>query len=180
LNFIKVLIFTIVVNMVGIGCTEPNPDYDSDFVPPCSSGELKCSEDQSQILVCLENDEGKKVFTPDKVCWDGTVCVQDFCEPAPEESCQFQADCQGDDICTAVVGSSGRIDNFCIPSPVPDGREVGKACSDHDQCYSGWCFRRTCYTPCVEDSDCPFSEDCVVLSITIDSIKGSVRGCVLD
>lgn len=159
-----------------VSCTEPNPSYDPNFVPPCSAGQLRCA-DTSQLFICVTDENGKNTWTLHKTCWSGTICNTSWCAPDGASACSLPSDCtRTEDVCTVLV-SDEHLANYCIPSPNPQGREPGRACSRHEDCLSGWCFRRTCYHPCVTAQDCPFNEECVNLTVTVDHVQDVIRGC---
>ena len=161
-------------------CTEPNPDYDPLYVPPCELGALQCGEYPQHLMVCLEEDGGDPTWQIQRRCWDGTVCAGAWCGPDGAPACATVEDCTtAGEVCTAVTDSDHTIGTYCIPSPTPTGRVAGQACSRHDECQSGWCFRRTCFMPCETSDQCPFSETCEDLSVTVDHVQATIRGCVI-
>ncbi|MBU1219021.1 hypothetical protein KKF34_06090 [Myxococcota bacterium] len=162
-------------------CTEPNPDYDPDYAPPCKSGALSCSEDSTNITVCIKDAvSGEMIWTEDKTCWSGTGCLDGYCAPIPETpECTVQADCEEGLVCTALADADNSLSNWCISPPIENGRLGGYACASHDQCLSGWCFRNVCYTPCVTSDDCPLEDECDTLKVTIDNVQDNINGCVL-
>jgi len=167
---------SLLILLILMACTEPNPSYDPDFVPPCRAGELRC-ENTSQLFICAPDESGANVWTLQKTCWSGTVCDTAWCAPDNAPACGLPSDCtRAGDVCTVLI-SDEKLENHCIPAPNPQGREPGRACARHEDCQSGWCFRRTCYHPCAVSQDCPFSEECVDLNVTVDHIQGAIRGC---
>lgn len=162
------------------GCTEPNPSYDPLFVPPCEVGTFKCGESPRTLLACLEEDGQDPAWELLKTCWPGTICTGSWCGPGTALPCSLPAECTvAGEVCTAVTDSQDHIGNYCIPAPIPGGREPGRACSRHEDCTSGWCFRRTCYHPCGLTEDCPFSGTCENLNVTVDHTQDTIRGCVI-
>ncbi len=176
-NLIRFII-ALAVASAAWACTEPNPDYDPDFVPPCSLGTVRCSEDLSAIEACQDSDD-TRVYVETKTCWESTVCGDGVCGPDNAPACSVASECAEDLVCTALPMSRDELGTFCIPPPNELGTESGKACSTDAQCLSGYCFRRTCFTPCTETTDCPYSTECVELSVTIDGIQGKLLGCAI-
>ncbi|MBU1068299.1 hypothetical protein KJ975_01915 [Myxococcota bacterium] len=161
------------------GCTEPNPRYDPLYVPPCEVGALKCGDAPEHLMVCLNEGEDP-TWQVQKVCWDGTICAGAWCGPDTVLACVLPTDCTGQgEVCTAVTDSDSSIGTYCIPSPVPAGRQPGQACSRNEECQSGWCFRRTCFMPCELSEQCPFEETCENLNVTVDHVQSTIRGCVI-
>ncbi len=161
-------------------CTEPNPDYDPLFVPPCNVGTLKCGMDPLNLLVCLSVDGQDPDWVLDRRCWNGTQCNDAYCGPGENSvDCSSPEDCTGEGaVCTAIRDAPDHIGTYCIPTPFPGARVPGQACSRHEDCLSGWCFRQSCFFACSSSSDCPDTLNCTSLSVTLDNIQGSVKGCV--
>jgi hypothetical protein len=176
-KFLSIFLF---IMSFHFSCTEKNPDYIPDYEPDCTIGNAICSEDGSSILVCQTLDgSDSPVYSPEKSCWEGTLCFDGFCGPGDSTECANTDDCEIDEVCTAVPVSRSELGTFCIPPPIPTGRDAGLACSVHDECKSGYCFRRTCFTGCDSTSACPFNDECVSLQVTIDGIKGEIEGCAI-
>ena len=159
----------------GTACTEPNPDYDPNYVPPCDSGTARCSDDGASIELCRDG-----TFQTYRTCWAGTSCDDAHCVPDDGVPfCEVPEDCDSGRVCTAVVlREQQSVGTACIPVPYPDGRDAGMACVHGEDCKSGWCFRSVCYQPCLTNADCPDSMQCAELSVTIDSVRGVLKGCV--
>ncbi len=160
--------------LIGSACTERNPDYDPNYVPPCDNGTARCSEDERAIELCRDGE-----FHIFRECWNGTSCDDAHCVPDDGVPfCKIPDDCGNGLVCTAVVFSEQQaVGNSCIPAPHPDGREAGQSCAKGEDCKSGWCFKSVCYQPCLTDDDCPDSMNCAELSVTIDSVRGVLKGC---
>ncbi len=174
------LLARLLLALFAVGCTEPNPGYDPLFVPPCEVGARQCGESLRNLLVCQETEGQNPTWTIEKTCWEGTACSTAWCGPGDSSACDLPSDCTGaGEVCTAVTDAEDHIGTYCIPSPFPGAREPGRACSRHEECASGWCFRRTCFHPCEETSQCPFSDTCETLNVTVDQVQDSLRGCVI-
>jgi hypothetical protein len=177
-----IVFFLFIIPLTFLGsfsCTEPNPDYDPDFVPPCKEGTVICSDDLLTTLACQDDGNGSRSYMIDKTCWEGTLCNSGFCGSGDSGPCDIQEDCTDTLICTAVPISRSELGNFCIPAPLLEGIESEKACSLSSQCKSGWCFKKTCYTPCTSADDCHLGGECALLSVTIDGIQGTLNGCAI-
>ncbi|MBN2725239.1 MAG: hypothetical protein JXR95_14340 [Deltaproteobacteria bacterium] len=176
-----VKISLIILTLAGfISCTEPNPDYDPNYEPPCKAGTLSCNDESTEITVCIKDDTNTMTWQTDRTCWEDTLCSDGFCAPESSIStCETQSECPPTYICTALADSKTSINSYCIKNVNPEGRDGGYACSSHDSCKSGWCFRNTCFTPCMTSDDCPLDTECTTLNITIDNIQDSVLGCTI-
>ncbi len=178
----KTLLLLLLVSLGSTGCTEPNPDYDPDFVPPCSVGSVRCNVAGDAILVCRKdpaNPDRESAFELDKTCWAGTQCTEGYCGAPAERICAVQTECAEGEVCTALPNSRHGLATYCIAPPYPEGREAGQICSRSEQCRSGYCFRQTCFTPCRSVDECPDGTECVDLAVTVDAIKGTIKGCAL-
>lgn len=163
-------------------CTERNPTFDPDGGPICIAGERQCDPGALSIEICTEDATG---FVPLRDCYDGSQCEDGLCMPgAGATACGRAADCTAtSDECTVLVNplQPDRLGTWCLPAPHVLGRPGGQACSVHEECRSGWCFRQVCFEACQAASDCTNTQhQCVRLNVTVDGVRDSynIQGCV--
>ena len=75
----------------------------------------------------------------------------------------------------------GALATFCVVPPNAGGSPSGQACDSHDDCASGWCYRRICYEACADASQCTNTlHECALLDVTVDGVSDNshIRGCV--
>lgn len=162
------------------GCQELNPHFDPDGGPLCVAGERSCGS-ASEVVICTSDATG---FDPMRTCYDGSHCDTGLCLPdAPAAPCDRLADCTAaGTTCTVLVdpAQTSRLGTFCLEAPNPLGRVGGQACTAHDQCLSGWCFRSLCFEACADGSDCTNPQHrCRTFDVTVDGVRDNlnVLGC---
>ncbi len=165
----------------GTGCTELNPDYDPDGGPVCVAGQRQCDNTGLEIEICTEDATG---FVPLRSCFAESHCAQGACVPDdPTTPCARAADCTATaEGCTVAVSPTqpDQLGTWCLPLPYPGGRTGGQACTAHDQCQTGWCFRRVCFEACTDAAECTNEQhECVRFDVTVDGVRDSyhVQGC---
>ncbi|MFH2010754.1 MAG: hypothetical protein ABI333_29405 [bacterium] len=164
-----------------VGCDELNPNYDPDGGPVCERGERQCDSTGSTVQLCREPEDG---FTDERDCWAGSSCLVGGCQPEdPADRCYQHADCVAPELCTVLVDPDqpDHLGTFCIPAPLPAGRPGGQACSIHEDCQSGWCFRQVCFEACSDAGQCTNTQhECATLTVTVDGVQeaAAIHGCV--
>ena len=165
-----------------LACTKANPDYDPNAY--CQAGARKCADDGT-VLICQKDESWPSEDAGEPWvyhCWDGTSCEAGRCVAGSSaRSCEVQSDCDGNLVCTFVLGQDGKVSTYCLPPPNPSGQGPGRACNDGAECLSGRCTRRVCFEPCTQSSDCTNpGQVCDSLDVTVDGLKfqDAVRGCV--
>lgn len=174
------LLVAVLLLGAGQGCDELNPDFDPDGGPICAPGERRCSVD-GVPEVC----QSATSWTALEACWGGSACSDGLCLPeAPFERCTHVAECTtAGDVCTAFVDPDAlaALATFCVVPPNASGRPGGQGCSSHDECASGWCFRRVCFEACSDASQCTNTlHECALLDVTVDGVSDNthIYGCV--
>ena len=162
------------------GCTELNPHYDPDGGPLCLPGERRCAA-PDRVEVCTQD---ATAFETVRTCFGGSHCDDGLCLPdVPPFPCDRGSDCElASSVCTVAVDPAqvSRLDTFCLPAPFPGGRLGGQACTGHDQCLSGWCFRSLCFEACGDAADCTNEQHlCRTFDVTVDGVRDSrsITGC---
>lgn len=161
-------------------CTELNPHFDPDGGPLCSAGERRCAAGDL-VEMCTQD---ATAFEAVRTCFPGSHCDTGLCVPdAPPLPCDRGVDCAtGGSACTVVVNPTvpSLLGTYCLPAPNPSGRMGGQACTSHEQCFSGWCFRSLCFEACVEAADCTNAQHgCRTFDVTVDGVRDdrSITGC---
>ena len=167
--------------LLAAGCTELNPDFDPDAGPVCSVGNRQCDVTGEITQICKADSS----WSDERECWAETGCTDGLCLPDNAAlTCVQWADCQtAGTVCTVTVdpAASQQLGTFCLPAPVSGGSAGGQACSHHDQCASGWCFRQVCFEACSEAGQCTNTQhECDTLDVTVDGVRDSVhvKACV--
>lgn len=163
------------------GCDELNPDFDPDGGPICAPGERRCGAVGDVPEVCQSATE----WTALSACWTGSGCAEGLCLPTePFERCDHVSGCAtATHECTVFVDPDAvtHLATFCVAPPNAGSRPGGQACSVHDECASGWCFRRVCFEACSDASQCTNTlHECALLDVTVDGVRenGLIHGCV--
>lgn len=170
----------LVAGLLG-GCTELNPHFDPDGGPLCVAGERRCDPGGTVIEMCTTD---ATAFEAVRSCFAGSHCGDGLCLPdSPTVPCERVADCTGTgEACTVLVDpvAPARLGTYCLPAPYASGRLGGQACAEHEQCFSGWCYRSVCFEACVEAADCTNTQhQCRVFDVTVDGVRDSrsISGC---
>lgn len=175
-----VVVAAVVAAALMVACTKPNPDYEPPIDSPCKPGERRCDDDF--VLVCIPVTDGDPVWALERSCPSDGPCVEDRCDPLTRRPCS--RGCDAGQECTVFVSANGsRLELLCAePVGTADGMQP---CQDSRGCRSGLCMaiwgRRLCFLACREDgvwSPCPSGHECRDLTVTIDGVQDTIRGCI--
>jgi len=161
-------------------CTKPNPDYEPPVDESCELGDRRC--DDELVLVCVPVTGGFPAWALERSCPPDGLCTEGRCEPETRRACSLG--CGVDQECTVFVDDAGtQLELLCAaPVGTADGMQP---CEDGRGCRSGLCLglrdQRLCFLACREgggSSTCPPKHECRDLTLTIDGVQDTIRGCV--
>jgi hypothetical protein len=155
--------------------------------PGCAADARSCGATGSES--CPDG-----TFVPDRTCPQGSTCSGGYCaEPTGTRSCSM-AGFTSDALCeVTTMGGMQQNALACQPfvqngalvwvcdTPFGTGTDE-TACTVGSACRSGVCGSNGfCFRPCAMDNDCGKqgnARTCTALTITVEGVTTSARGCV--